>query len=371
MFIIRPIRESDLKNLMILLEASGHGLTSLPKDEKILAAKILHCERSFAHRADAPNGETYLFVMEEVFTGKLIGVSGIISKIGGFDPYYFYRLQSEHKHSAMLNVEKEIKTLHVEKIHSGPAEICSLFLSPEYRNSQNGRFLSLSRFLFMAENEKYFEDTVIAEMRGQVNDQGESPFWNAVGHKFMEIDFLEADYLSLKSKKFIEELLPNYPIMMDLLPQDAQDVVAEVHENTKPARWILEQEGFSFNGLVGIFEPGPVLEAKVRDIRAYKESKVVTISEITNDDFESDVFVISTSGKDSHYRAGLGKLAILADGSCKLPAVVATSLKLRLGDQLRFVTLKPLKSVNKVKTNSSNDINHNHNHNHNQQNLEI
>lgn len=340
MFLIRPIAESDLPGLMKLLENSGHGLTSLPKDEKVLAAKILHSERSFKHRADGPGGESYLFVMEEVYTGKLVGVSGVISKIGGFDPYYFYRLKTEKRQSQMLNKEKEISSLHIEKVHSGPAEICSLFLDPEYRNSQNGRFLSLSRFLFMAENEKYFEDTIIAEMRGRVNDDGHSPFWNAVGHKFMDIEFLEADYLYLKSKKFIEELLPTYPILIDLLPEDAQEVVAEVHENTKPARRILEKEGFAFNGLVGIFEPGPVLEAKLANIRAYRDSQVVSIEEISEDKFDGETFIISTIGDGDKFLTCLGQIEILPSGKAKISAVTATTLKLKLGDDLRYVKFK-------------------------------
>jgi len=345
MFVIRPIIKSDLKNLMDLLKDSGHGLTSLPKDENIIADKIEFSERSFEHRKDGPGGESYLFIMEELFTGKIVGVSGIISKIGGFQAYYFYKLTTESMKSKMLDVEKSIRTLSMEKVHAGPAEICSLFLAPEYRNSQNGRFLSLTRFLFMAEDKEYFEDEVIAEMRGQVGENGESPFWNAVGHKFMDIDFLQADYLTMKSKAFIEELLPNYPIIVDLLPKDAQDVVAEVHPHTAPARHILEQEGFSFNGLVGIFEPGPVLEAKLSNVRAFKESKVVSIKEIITQDIDSEIFVISTSGKDKKFKATLGNIQFNEDGTVCIHAVTATALKLRVGENLRFVTLKAKKQV--------------------------
>ena len=109
MFIIRPIKKDDIDALMDLLQNSGHGLTSLPKDRKIIENKILISERSFEHRGDRPNGESYLFVMEELFTGKIVGVSGLISKIGGFDPYYFYRLKVESMHSKMLDLSKEVK----------------------------------------------------------------------------------------------------------------------------------------------------------------------------------------------------------------------------------------------------------------------
>ncbi len=341
MFIIRPIQKDDLKSLMGLLQESGHGLTSLPKDEKIIAQKLEHSERSFSYSGEGPAGELYLFVMEELYTGKVVGISGIISKIGGFEPYYFYRVKSEVRSSKILDKEKTVQTLHMEKTHSGPAEICSLFLAPEFRSSQNGRFLSLSRFLFMAENERSFEKTVIAEMRGQVNDEGHSPFWNAVGKKFMDIEFHQADYLTLKTKSFIEELLPDYPILTDLLPEDAQAVIAEVHENTQPARHILEKEGFKFNGLVGIFEPGPVLEAKLKEVRAYKDSKIVEVEEISEKEFESPTFVIATSGKEKAFKACLGQVQILKSGKAKISAVTSAALKLRLGEPMRYVSFKP------------------------------
>lgn len=343
MLVIRPIGEKDLDGLLELIQNSGHGLTTLPKDRDILNNKITISKRSFTHRGDRPNGESYLFVMEELYTGKIVGVSGLISKIGGFEPFYFYKVVNETKVSHTLGIEKNVCSLHIERVHSGPAEICSLYLHDEFRNSQNGRFLSLSRFLFMAENEQHFEKSVIAEMRGRVNDDGHSPFWDAVGKKFMNIEFVEADLMSLKTKKFIEELLPDYPILLDLLPKEAQEVVSEVHPNTVPARRILEREGFSYKGLVGIFEPGPILEAKLEDIRAYKESKVVQIESITDDKLDDcETVIISTHGR-AKFKACLGKLKINENNEEKvvIPDVVASTLKLKVDHFIRFVALRP------------------------------
>jgi arginine N-succinyltransferase len=339
MFIIRPIHSNDLEALLDLLKDSGHGLTSLPRDKDVLAQKIKHSQRSFEHRMDRPGGELYLFVMEEIFHGRIVGVSGIISKIGGFEPYYFYRLKEELFKSKMLSAEKNVKSLHFEAIYNGPAEICSLYLHPLYRNAQNGRFLSLSRFLFMSNDRKYFEDEVIAEMRGKVDEFGISPFYNAVGKKFLQMDFAQADYLTLKSKKFIDELLPKYPILIDLLPQEAQSVIAEVHDNTIPARKILEQEGFSFSGLVGIFEPGPVLKANLDEVRALKESRVAKISHIDSNKMDNNVQIIcSTTGT---FKATLGKIKINEDQTVNIEAVTAAGLGLKLGDAIRFVNFKP------------------------------
>lgn len=339
MFIIRPIEQKDLDGLMELLKDSGHGLTTLPRDPEILKRRIVHAERSFAHRDERPRGEDYLFVMEELFTGKIVGVCGIISKIGGFEPYYFYRLETHHHESKQVGVKTDIQSLHFHFIHNGPAEICSLYLHPKFRNAQNGRFLSLSRFLFMAENRKHFEQEVIAEMRGMVNDSGHSPFWDAVGAKFFKIDFPTADTLSVKNKKFIEELMPKHPIIANLLPEDAQFVIAKVHPNTEPAKRILEQEGFRFAGLVGLFEPGPVVIADIDNVRTVRESVVGEIKEIADKSFRSETFIIARTGQK--FRATLGGVVQLKTGGLKISSVTAAALKLRLGDTIRYATFRP------------------------------
>ena len=139
----------------------------------------------------------------------------------------------------------------------------------------------------MAENRKFFEDEVIAEMRGMVKDSGHSAFWEAVGKHFFKVSFPTADSLYMKNKRFIEELLPKHPIMANLLPKEAQEVIGEVHPNTEPAKRILEQEGFTFSGLVGIFDPGPVLTAQGDNIRTIKESVISEIKEISDKPFKS------------------------------------------------------------------------------------
>ncbi len=342
MLVIRPILLKDLDDLLALLEHAGHGLTSLPRDADVLKKRISLSMRSFEYiEKDRPGGELYLFVMEDIFKGKIIGVSGILSKIGGFDPFYFYRQEKQRMASGTIDVEHELNTLHVEKIYDGPAEICSLYLSPDYRSSQNGRFLSLSRFLYMANHLAFFENEVIAEMRGRVDKLGHSPFWEAVGKKFFKIDFPEADYLTMKNKKFIEELLPNYPIIVDLLPQQAQRVVGKVHPNTVPALKILNQEGFEECGLVGIFESGPVVKAKIEDIRTIKRSKVSTISEIKEDNqFENNEKFIISLIDPLNFKCCLSPIKMTKENEIAISTVAATALKLKIGDQVRHVNLK-------------------------------
>ena len=101
---------------------------------------------------------------------------------------------------------------------TAPARDRQLFLSPDYRKDDNGRLLSLARFLFMAEHIEYFDPIVIAEMRGVVDDHGHSPFWDAVGQHFFDIDFPKADYLSMVNKHFIAELMPDIRFIFRCCP---------------------------------------------------------------------------------------------------------------------------------------------------------
>jgi arginine N-succinyltransferase len=94
------------------------------------------------------------------------------------------------------------------------------------------------------------------------------------------MEFERADDLtSLGKKSFIAELMPRHPLYIAYLPQEAQDAVGLVHVATAPARRLLEQEGMYYEGYVDIFDAGPVLQARVRELRALRDSALVTVAE--------------------------------------------------------------------------------------------
>ncbi len=142
--------------------------------------------------------------------GQLVGISCIFSKVGGYEPFYAYKMVDRTIHCSALDATRHVTSLHLQKIHDGPTEIGSLFLRPEYRSKGRGRLLSLSRFAFIAAHPKRFSNEVIAEMRGVVHEDGTCPFWDAIARHFFEMDFPQADSLSTISKTFIEELMPAF-----------------------------------------------------------------------------------------------------------------------------------------------------------------
>jgi arginine N-succinyltransferase len=339
MMLIRPIAMDDLPAIEALSHSAGFGLTSLPKDAALLKRRIRASLKGFENLLDEdpPRGETYLFVLEDTDTNKIVGTSGIVSKVGGFQPFYGYRLETSIHASDQLRVRKEIQTLHLVEEHDGPCEVGSLFLAAPFRNGGNGRLLSLARFLFMADHLEYFDPVVISELRGITDATGRSPFWDAVGHHFFNIDFPSADYLSMVNKKFIADLMPEHPLYIPLLPYGAQSVIGKVQPETEPALAMLKAEGFELNGMVDIFDAGPVVRCELKRIRAIRESVKATLAEIGQ--VESQRCLIANTRQT--FRACLGSLSTTNGGDIRLDAATADALNVKPGDSIRFVSPKP------------------------------
>ena len=273
MNIIRPIHTSDFKALYEIAEESGVGFTSLPVNDNLLAKKITRSEASFAKEVSSPTNESYLFVMQDSTTEAVVGTCGIEACVGVEDAFYHYHIGKVVHASRELNIHNTVEILTVCNDYSGISEICTLFLREPARQPNMGRFLSKVRFLFMAEHQHRFTERVIAEMRGVSDENGRSPFWEWLEKHFFSMDFPTVDYLTgIGNKVFIAELMPKYPIYVNLLSQAAQAAIGKVHDKTKPALALLEKEGFKYRGYVDIFDAGPTIEAEVDTLKTVRES---------------------------------------------------------------------------------------------------
>ena len=129
---------------------------------------------------------------------------------------------------------------------------------------------------------------------------------------------------------FIAELMPKYPIYVNLLSKDAQAVIGKVHDNTRPAIELLKNEGFTFNGYVDIFDAGPTVEAKVDNIATIRNAKdfKVEIGEASG-----DTMVLLANGKLEDYRATVAALSFDERASSLiLSQQIADALQLQSGD---------------------------------------
>ncbi|NLS14672.1 arginine N-succinyltransferase [Vibrio sp. SM6] len=279
MLIVRPIAMADFDALRVCAVESGHGFTSLPVNDALLKQRIERSEYSFAKpNVIAPSDESYLMVAVDSETQQIAGTTGIEAAIGWDVPFYSYQISKLVHSSERLGVRNVVRVLTLGNNYTGCSEICTLFLRPAYRHGLNGRLLSKCRFLLMADHPQRFSETIFAEMRGVSTDAGDSPFWQWLQAHFFSIDFTLADYLTGIGKKgFIADLMPKLPIYINLLSPQAQAVIGQVHDDTKPALALLEQEGFSNRGYVDIFDAGPTMECDLRHIEAVRHSALAQV----------------------------------------------------------------------------------------------
>lgn len=334
MLFIRPIEQRDFDDLKTISVESGIGFTSLPTNDELLQNKITRAIASIQKAVTEPHDEGYLFVLEDSQTGEVLGTCGIEASVGVDDAFYNYHVGKVVHSSRELNIHNKVDILTFCNDYTGMSEICTLFLRDQARLPNVGKFLSKSRFLFIAEHSARFTDKIFAEMRGVSDENGRSPFWEWLEQHFFSLDFPTADYLTgIGNKVFIAELMPKYPIYVNLLSDAAQKVIGQVHEKTKPALALLQKEGFKNRGYVDIFDAGPTVEADIDQIKTVRESlrKPVLMGQVASN--APIHLIINTKLQD--YRAICQPVEITQDHII-LSAEAMQILKVQNGDLVRI-----------------------------------
>ncbi|MDG5498426.1 arginine N-succinyltransferase [Marinobacter sp. BGYM27] len=358
---IRPIAHKDLDVLQEIAVESGPGFTSLVDDRDFLTQKIQHSIDSFASSVTQPCSESYLFVLEDPDTGDVIGTTGIEASVGMDSPLYHYHKSQVVHHSRELSLFKRVDVLNMCNHYTGCTEICTLFLRPQFRRAYAGKLLSKVRFLFMAQHPQRFANTVIAEMRGVSCDDGRSPFWTWLRDHFVDLDFATVTGLvGSGNNRFIAELMPKYPLYTHLLSPEAQQVIGQVHDKTRPALHMLESEGFRHKGYVDLFDAGPTVEAELSQIRSIAGSIECRVQVI---DAETPIFnrgqkqdqhevlaIANTATAD--FRATVTEEAtyLPQHNLLQIPSALCESLGLTDGATARFVQLAAAKSATATET---------------------
>jgi arginine N-succinyltransferase len=336
MLVVRAINANDLEALVELARQVGSGMTTLKPDYKMLGDRLEVACASFAETIP-PEERDYMFVLEDTDSGRLAGCCAIKSAVGLDEPFYNYRIGTLVHSSRELDIYSRMDTLYLSNDLTGSTELCSLFLHPDYRSGNNGKFLSKCRFLFIAQFPHLFTAKLIAEMRGYQAEDGSSPFYEGLGRHFFKMDFNHVDDLTALGKKsFIAELMPRQPMYVAYLPHSAQEVIGKVHNSTVPARRLLEQEGMHFEGYVDIFDAGPVLQGRVAELRAVRQSALAVVDSAAASSDAEPVIVSNTVLKD--FRMILARTNP-SDGKIALTPQDQDALHCHGGDTVRTLSL--------------------------------
>jgi arginine N-succinyltransferase len=337
MIILRPIISKDISTILDFPAESTLGMTNLPHNRLLLEKKIAHSENYFKQDITKPNREEYYFVLEDQTTGQVIGTCGVIAE-SSLNHSHFYQIETQENHAKHRAAPKVLKLIKSVTTEEKASEICSLYIHPSFRHGGYGRLLSLSRFLFIAAHKNRFEQKITVELRGYLDQNLSSPFWEAVGRHFCNLSFIEIMAEIEKDPTVLTDILPQYPIYIDLLPKDAQEMIGKTHDGSKPALAMLLAEGFHSTDYVDLFDGGPLLQASLSEIRTVKNSVVVAIK--TTPDALTEEMEFIVGNEQINFRACLGKLKLISKTEALINEQVAKALLVKTGDKIRYVTAR-------------------------------
>ena len=278
-FRIRAARMDDLQHLYEMAKLTGGGFTNLPADKNSLTAKLERSERAFTSDTGEHGNDLFVMVLENVEDGTVRGTSQLFTKVGQSWPFYSYRMSTLSQSSKELDRTFSAQMLSLVTDLEGSSEVGGLFLHPNERAGGLGMLLARSRYLFIKEHRSRFGNRLFAELRGVIDEAGGSPFWDGLAGRFFGMGFQEADYFNaLHGNQFIADLMPKHPIYTAMLSETARAAIGIPHPNGRAAMRMLENENFSYDGYVDIFDGGPTMIAKTDDVTSIRNAKSATIS---------------------------------------------------------------------------------------------
>ncbi|MHC8300470.1 arginine N-succinyltransferase [Pseudomonas sp. ZS1P83] len=338
MLVLRPVELTDLPQLQQLARDSLVGVTSLPDDTECLREKILDSCASFEKDVEGQGPENYFFVLEDLTRECLVGCSEILATAGFSEPFYSLRNRHFTSASRELNIEHGVPALSLCHDLSGHTLLRGFHIDAALVRTRFSELLSRARLLFIAAHSRRFAEAVITEIVGFSSDEGQSPFWDAVGKHFFDLPYAEAERLcGLESRTFLAELMPQYPIYVPMLSQAAQDCIGRIHPDGQEAFDILEREGFETNSYIDLFDGGPTLYARTPGIRSIAQSQTGTARLDSSIDARGSFLVSNDSLKD--YRAIVADLDYQTGQPVGLSAEMCAALNVTEGSPIRLIAL--------------------------------
>jgi arginine N-succinyltransferase len=339
MFVLRSVQPKDLKDLFKL--SNIMNFINLPSDEEMISAKIESSIRSFKRPGTDLSRNYYIFVLEDFERGEILGVSMIHAQHGTEnEPHFYLTVGQEAKFSQTINTGFVHGTLKLGLDINGPTEIGGLILNPEFRGHKDklGKQLSFVRFLFMGMYPERFKAMIHSELMPPFDKHGNSPLWEAIGRRFMNMNYQEADVLSRNNKEFILSLFPSENIYQTLLPMEAREAIGKVGRETEPVRKMLESIGFRYTYEVDPFDGGPHYRCPLKDIKPVKER--ITGLLITNKSFDPEKareVILSLEHPEHDFFATRTLLQVHGDGQLSIDPQLIKNLNLKLPQKVTAI----------------------------------
>ncbi len=331
-FRLRAATSGDLEHLYEMAKLTGGGFTNLPADRGALAAKLERAENAFARKGDELGDDQFVLVLENSEDGHVRGTCQLFTQVGQQWPFYSYRLNTLTQHSQLLQRTVRAELLSLVTDLEGASEVGGLFLHPSERAGGLGMLLARSRYLFVAMHRKRFADRILAELRGIIDDRGGSPFWDGVAGRFFGMTFQEADsFNALNGNQFIADLMPKHPVYVAMLDEEAKKVIGLPHPTGRAAMRMLEQEGFSYEGYVDIFDGGPTMMARTDMVASVRSAMAARVT--ATDAADGERAMIACGELDT-FRCCYGTRKAGGDGEIAVDADTARTLDVVEGDEV-------------------------------------
>ena len=326
---MRAARGDDLQALYEMAKLTGGGFTNLPPDRNSLTGKLERSDAAFARSGDEIVAETFVLVLENIETGQVRGTCQVFTAVGQDWPFYSYRITTLTQHSRELERTVTAEMLSLTNDLGGCSEVGGLFLHPGERAGGLGLLLARSRYLFIASHRHRFGDRILAELRGIIDERGGSPFWDAIGGKFFGMSFQEADeFNAIHGNQFIADLMPKHPVYIAMLDEAAKKVIGLPHPSGRAAMRMLENEAFSYQGYVDIFDGGPTMLAETDKVKSIAGAHSGALEDVT---LEKGEKALLATGSMADFRCCYGARELLRDGVA-IDARAAEILRVGEGD---------------------------------------
>ena len=344
-FCLRLATKQDIEGLYNLSKIAQPGLTSIPRSKHEWASRIEKCHQIMnSPEHNNQSGTWYIFVLEHMPFKEIVGTAAILDSCGTNQPILAYQIETLKQISSQLQIKQNLKLLKQKKLFNGPTSLGALLLHPKCRQLGLGRFLTVSRLLFICENKNKFKNRILSELRGYLDENGSSPFWKNVGYPIFGIPYALAERMIAQNNNFINELLPKIPIIINTLPQYVQDCIGKCHRYTQAAYQILQSEGFKTTRSVDVLDAGPKVVINIKKLRmnnSIKSAHINLLEESTlQKKYQKKDFQVIISSKSKTFSLQVVN-APVNKNKIQLTKHQVKKLKLDKNDNIHYISLYP------------------------------